>query len=403
MGFYIVFTTLVFGFVLFNVINNKKFSFVSFFLFILLVLFYCIKKFDPEYYLEMVKGIENIDLYSIVASAVSFVVSCLEYYIGYKKHNKKLDNIALEMNKVNRKPVTEYVTIKDQNTDNLLIYLEMMDEPLACYVNGKYIINNMMKRILRYNDYSIEKNDFSKYINFRDKQAFLKNSDSNTFRINGTEENDWFEETTVKIQDNEYRLVRRARNLNVNKIKLRSFKELNNCLNEYMYQNKEYYLVFFDIVNTIDISAFYGKDFTDLVVSKFLTIINNLPYVSQTKIFYISSTEYVLVLDDKIEYNILVSELENNNSALLSSTIFIGESKVIVNSKVGVVASKDVKNNDVSNVIDKGFEMVKLAINSNYPGNYAIYHKVDNSIDYSAKDLNIDLDIDLNQYKKKIK
>ena len=104
-----------------------------------------------------------------------------------------------------------------------------------------------------------------------------------------------------------------------------------------------------------------------------------------------------------MEYNILVSELENNNSIILASTIYVGENKILIRSKVGVVASKDILNNDMNVVVNKGFDMVKLASNPDYPGNYAIYHKVDDMIDYNTKDLNIDLNIDLNQYKKKIK
>ena len=403
MVLYIVFTTLVFGFILFNLMNNKKYSFVSSFFFIILVLFYCIKHFDPEYYYEMVKDIKDIDLYSTIGSVVIFLISCLEYYIGYKKHNKKIDSIASEMNKVNRKTNTEYVTIKDENNDNLLVYLEMMNEPLACFVNGKYMINNMMKRILKHNEYTLSKEEFIRFINYQDKQVFSNDEDTKTFRLYGTQENDWFEETKVRINNNEYRLVRRTKNLNNNKVKLRSFKELHNCLNDYYYQNKQYYLVFFSITNTIDISAYYGKDFTDLVISKYLANINDLAYVKESKIFYISSTEYVLLLDDEMEYNILVSELENNNSIILASTIYVGESKILIRSKVGVVASKDILNNDMNVVINKGFDMVKLASNPDYPGNYAIYHKVDDMIDYNTRDLNIDLNIDLNQYKKKIK
>ena len=88
---------------------------------------------------------------------------------------------------------------------------------------------------------------------------------------------------------------------------------------------KDYYLIFFDITNSKEITTFYGKDITDLVISKHLDYIYNLPFFKQIKIFYISLTEYVILLENLVEYNIILSELENNTSLLLSINKYVSK------------------------------------------------------------------------------
>lgn len=393
---FIVFVSLIFGLLLFNIINNKKISVFSTFIFIICVLYYLIKQFDPKYYEDLVNGINKIELYMTIFSSFGFLIAIFEYIIGSKKKSKK--EIIKE-----RVIDDNVLTSKDVNTklDELLVYIELMDEPLACLVNGEYLLNNKMKKVLKYQDFCIDKFKLYSYINTNDKGSMTGDNFS-VFRFNG-DDTKWYEESKVKINNNEYCLIRQAKNTSSNKIKLKTFKELNNILLNYKKEEKNYFLIFFNITNSLDISNFYGKDFTDLVISKYLGDINNLPYILNTQIFYISALEYVILLDSKTEYNILLSELENRSSIITKSEIVINENKVIVKAKVGCVASSAVEDKNVSNVISKGFDTLKLACSYNYTLDYAIYHKIDDEIDYSASELNIDLDIDLDKYKSKLR
>lgn len=409
-GLYIVFVTGVFGFILFNLLNNKKVSFVSIVLFILLTLCYCIKRFDREYYDKLVEGITHIDLYLKIAAGCSFGISVGEYVLGYflhkKKQNKKnkveehQQNIIEDMNddKQNIQPVTN----KD-NVEDLLVYLELMDEPLACLVNDEYIVNNRMKNLLNIDSYKISKELFLCYLNKEDKKEYNDKNKINAFRLNVGDKDCWYEESKASLKGSIYKLVRESKNIKLADVNLKSFKELTNVLVKLKKERKNYYLVFFDLINTSDISGFYGKDFTNMVINRFLQKISNLSYLNKTRLYYISKTEYVILLGNKMEYNILLSELDNKSSDILRQEITINNKKVILKSKIGAIESARVKDNTVQNVINKGFETLKLASSINYKGDYAIYNPVDDFVDYSARDLNIDLDSDMDEYKKRLK
>lgn len=46
--------------------------------------------------------------------------------------------------------------------------------------------------------------------------------------------------------------------------------------------------------------------------------------------------------------------------------------------------------------------MLELACSEDYNGDYAIFHEIDEDFDYSLRDLNIDLEFDLEKYKNRI-
>lgn len=393
----LIFITIVFFLILFNVINNKKISLISSLIFLVNIVIYIIYYFYNEKFLVLEEKYQNFKMYYLIFCFLNFIIAFIEYFISFKmtSDNKK-EEIMEEIKKVELK--------SENHTNKLLVYLEMMDEPLACMFDEQYLINNQMKKILKYNSCIIEKNKFYSFINPEDKNNFFKNEKICLFRLNINNYNEWFDKKTILLNDNEYQLIRLSRNTNnLLKLKLNTFKELNNSVKNLINENKDYYLVFFDITNTKEITSFYGKDFTDLVISKHLNIIYNLPYFFQIKIYYISLTEYVILLEDLVEYNILLSELENNTSLILKNEIYISDNKIQLKAKVGTISSKDVNDNNAYATINKGFETLKLACSEGYPGDFAIYHETDDDMNFNLKDFNIDLDIDLKQYKARLK
>ena len=389
----IIFVTLSVCLVLFNLINHKKVSFFSILFLCIIGSYYLIKHKYNELYINLFTSIENIELYVTIISGVSLLSSLIEYILGYTKLNKtKVMNIKSN----------EEITEKKDYTNELLVYLEMMDEPLACLKDGKFLINNKMKRILKFNDYVIEKKKFNDFIHSSDKNNFYNNEGNVNFRININGEYEWFEGIFSTINDDKYTLIRKCAYRDDKKIEIKTFKELMNSISVYESNNQDYYLVFFTVVNYSDFISFYGKDFTNLAMQKHMECINRLPYISNSNLFYISKNEYVISLDNLIEYNILLSELENNSSIIVKNDIIISDNKICIRGKVGAIASSNVKNKNSSNVINKGFEMVKLASSKDYMLDYAIYHEIDEEIDYSLKDYEIDLDFDFTKYKKRI-
>lgn len=391
----IVLITLIFACIFFNLLTNKKFSIVSTVLFMIVPSFYLIKGLFNDLYLNVIKTFPKIEIFILVYCIIIFGISILEYVIAYKKNSNLI--IEKEQN-IEDKNIKN--TIED--IDTLMVYLEMIEEPLACLVGDKYVINNKMKKLLKDESYYIEKRKLYSYIHTTDKNNFFNSNSSCIFRMKIDGDYLWFEGFFVIIKGVKYCLIKKHNESSNNKLKIRSFKELNYELREYENKNKDYYLVFFDLINLKEILSFYGNDFLNIVVSKHLSKICDLSYINDFNLFYINQNEYVILLDNLLEYNILLSELESNMSILIKDEIKISENKIIISGKIGTIASSNVKDKKYNNVINKGFEMVKLACKDDYPLDYAIFHELDESIDYSLRDLNIDLDINLEDYKKRI-
>lgn len=388
----IVIITLIFGIIFFNVINNKRFSLISFLLFILLGGYYFIKFKYNNIYIEYIKNIKNIEYYVLIYGIINLVVAIIQYILSIRKDNKN----EKQVEEVNNRAVS--IDCKEQY-NLLMVYLEMINEPLACLVNDEFIINNKMKKILKFDNYMINKKKFYSYINHADKNSFFESKKSSPFRLKVDDEYQWFETNYIEIDNKDYCLIRKSFNVIKENTNLQSFKQLNNLLDNL---ENDYYLIFFNVVNYNDILSFYGKDYTKLVINKHLDDVFQTPYFNNLNLYYISQCEYVLVLDNLVEYNILLSELENNSSLLIKNDINLLDNKTCIRGKVGAIASINVKDKNKSNIINKGLEMLRLACNDDYNGEYAIFHEVDENIDYSLKDFGIDLNFDINKFRRKI-
>ena len=97
-----------------------------------------------------------------------------------------------------------------------------------------------------------------------------------------------------------------------------------------------------------------------------------------------------------------MSELENNSSILIKNDISLLDNKTCLRGKIGVIASVNVKDKNKTNVINKGLEMLRLACDDDYNGEYAIFHEVDENIDYSLRDFGIDLNLDISKFRRRL-
>lgn len=379
---YIALVSIIFVLILMNIILNKKFAIISSILYAIYGLFFCIKYLDNEYYQNITKDYENINELIIISGGVIIIISLIEFIIGCFKKNKK-EQIT---------QTTEPETIKetndsDKDLNNLLVFLELFGEPLACFYDEHYIINSQMMKILKIDDYIVERNIFYSYINKEDISSL--NDEYNTFRINNLNESIWFEEKRFVIKEKEYRLVHKMRTIQEIKPNIHSFKELYNHLNSC---KTNYYLVNISITNIKDIVSFYGKDFCDIVINSYLKSIYNLDYFNQTNLYYVDKGQYILLINDKMEYEILLGELDNNDCLLVNQVIKLSNNSIVIKAKLGLVSSTDIEDKNVKKVIEESFNMVNLAKDKDYPGEYAIYSNDEIEID-PFKDLNIDLDL----------
>lgn len=387
--FIIVFLLLSFSLIVSNLINNKKISYSSI-LFVLVIIFYILKIYDHSYYVYLSNILENLDIYYLLVVCCCFIISLVEYLIGNKTENIKID---LAQDK-------ESNNIINEDNEDLIIYMEMMEEPLAFLKNDYFILNNKMKKIIKFDNNKISKENFYSLISNNDRNTLVISKNNICFKFNKNVCDKLFEQSVLCINNKNYKLIRLSSESNSNKINMFPYKALTNELNDL---EEKYMLMFFRITNYNDIYNFYGKDYTNIVISKHLSNIINIPFLNNVKIYYISESEYVILLVDVNEYNIIVCELENKTTLILNDIIEMADNKIKLISKIGLVNSVDVQEDDPSNVISKGLEMLSLACSENFDGNYAIYHELDNEINYNIEDLNINLDLDLNSFKRRIK
>ena len=78
----IILITLIFGFIIFNISNNKKISFLSTLLLIALVIYYIVYLFYDDYYNKLLEEYKNIEIYYLLSCLVSSIIAFIEYLVG---------------------------------------------------------------------------------------------------------------------------------------------------------------------------------------------------------------------------------------------------------------------------------------------------------------------------------
>jgi len=383
----LIFITLVFGFILLNILNNKKISIFSFLCFIVMIFYFISYYTKNKYYIELQTRFNSIDLYYKIFCVSSLIISFIELLIGYKMQvNINKQTILNDEKKVN---------INNDNMKNdINIFLEMINEPIAFYFNNEYIINTKLKKLLKLDKYIITEDTFFTLINTDDLNTYKNNTKQSIFRFKFDNEK-WFEEVTVNIDSQKYKMIRLGNKTN-KKINIYTYNDLINIVKVNNNERKEYSLLFIDINNAKDIKSVYGKDLLDLVINKYLNDISELSFLFDLKIYYISYKEYVILIEDKNQYDIIISSFQDDSSVILKDEIKISNNIINLNCKVGIVSTTELT--DRSLIITKGYDILKLACSSDYPGDYAIYNEIDEEISFNDLDINFNLE----KYKQRL-
>lgn len=381
--YYIILVSLIFTSIVVNLISNKKLSLISFFMFCILVLLIVIYKVDNDYYLTITKDISNINNYLIVISFLVLLISLLEFMVSSKIKNKK-ENIK----------TYETESIEQCNNDNndIKYYFEMLDFPIAYLKDNKYILNGEFQKILSFKNDVLSKEELYSLINDEDKNRDLDDLSSKIFRFKKCDNSLWFEMTSIIINECTYKIIKAIKNSPKQLIQ-RPFKDLVNIIDE----SKIYGVVIINIVNYSKIKYNHGSDYLNLAIKKYIMSLCELSFMQKDNVFYLNPNEYVFVLNSKTEYDCLLEEIDSECSSIISQEIEISKMKIKIEAKIGIVRIDDVRKNDEELlseiVIEKMFEVIKLASSIDYLGDYAIYQNV-NLTSLTSDEYIIDLDLD---------
>ena len=211
----------------------------------------------------------------------------------------------------------------------------------------------------------------------------------------------WFEQLAASFNNFEFILLRKADLNKMTNINFGTYEGLVNNVNHLCQENKQFGLVMFHLVNIPDLLNEYGKDVADVLTNKFLTqILTNL-LNNQVQVYKIGAIEYIMVMEKTAYLDLVVRDLANKASDLLTQEIIVNKYKLKVNSEVAIVYSKDVKALDASSILKITFETIKEASDPEFYKPYSIYQPKDERDDeFSFEALGIDFDRDLSEFTK---
>ncbi len=388
---------LAFGFIIWNMIRNKKASIVSFILFLLVAVIFCIQSIDKSYYESKFGSISYFDVYLLVVTYIMVALSILELVLGSR--NKKEPKVEETLQENEPKEATSI----EETQENQYFYA-MLPEPLAYFDEKKqgYVLNQAMKKELQVSTDLLTTATLKEKMNEEDQPTYMVNQKATSgevyYRLKTASGESWFEELHAVYQHQLCIVLRKNIGMNVN---IGSFKELNQQLENWIEQKKDFYFIVLNLVSIEKITSTQGKDFADICTAKYFAKIFNGPLKDGLSIYRLGNTEYALLIEESEYYDLILRQLANKSCELVYQEFFINKIRMTIHGKMGMVSSKDVSSLSPRSIANAAFDMVQQASSLNYEEDYCIYQGLDLSNEScSLEDLNLHPDTDLDLFKK---
>jgi hypothetical protein len=294
-------------------------------------------------------------------------------------------------------------TVNSEFKKNLYIYLDLFNEPLAYFDQDEkaYIASHSLLELLNLDNNRILKDDFKKLMHSDDISNYEKSTieldkvNTINYRLNSKNGYIWFEESKASFFNNDFILMKKVDVTIASKVVFGNYNGLVKLVDSFCEQNKQFGLIVMNTTNIPKISGTMGKDFTEILLSKFFVKILNGPLKDQVNVFKIGSIEYVLVIERTEYLDLVIRDLDNKTSDLISQDIYINNSKYTVECELGIVASKDFEKPESRTIIKAAFDVLKEATDPDFLNDYSIYQpKAQITQEYSLADLGIDLEED---------
>lgn len=295
---------------------------------------------------------------------------------------------------------------------NLFIYLDLLDEALA-YLDEEgenFIASHEMIDLIGTNDNVINRNLIRQLVHPDDADTMNNHKVEDEkltrvyYRLNTSKGYLWFEESSVKYFGNVFVLLRTVEATKANRVIFGNYKDMTKLVNSLCNDKHNFGIVMLNINNIPEINASLGKDLTDVLISKFFVKILNGPLKDQVKVFKLGSIEYGLIVENEEYMEVLVRDLNNNNSYIMAQDVIVNKIKQRVKCNVGVVSSKDVNTTNSREVMKIALDTLKMATDPDYEKDFYVYYYVQSKKhDYDLKSLGINLETDdLDMFKEDI-
>lgn len=305
------------------------------------------------------------------------------------------------------------IEVQKEFKKNLYIYLDLFNAPVAYFdsEDKKYIVSHVLMDMVGFESNQINQEDFVKMMHPSDVQLYqARKIEENIlnkvhYRLQTTNGYVWFEEGFARYFGRDFILMKRTEMAGTSRVVFGNYKSMLNRVVGLCTDKTSFGLILMNITNITQISAAMGKEFGDILLSKFFTKVLTGSLKDQIQMFKLGSTEYGLVVENAEYMQLVVRNLHNNTSELLSQDIVINKTNYRIECELGIVSSLDFEKCDAREIMKAAFDTLKEASDPDFLKDYSIYQpKQLVEVDYNLERLGINPDEDdLSQFEEDVK
>lgn len=279
----------------------------------------------------------------------------------------------------------------------LHMFFDSLNEAVAYYDNDldKYRLTEPMTVKLDTTEQMLGIEELKNYIDEQDIPEFekmLKQSEgSNTYRyrlktVAGLE----WQEAVKTIEEGVVYSVFRKAEFKYDKVEFGQKKGLLEAIKN---ANSEFGLVFMNLKRVSNIIGKKGEEFAEMMIEKYFASLEEFTLKGCAQVFRLSTVEFVLFVKDMEQYDVLVRNISNDVSDLISFDLYSGGNKFRMSNALGLVSTNELVEKEANKYIVAGYEALALASDPNYEKDYSIYFaKKDGNADYKFEDYKVDID-----------
>ena len=298
-----------------------------------------------------------------------------------------------------KKNISEESNLKN----DILVYMDLLNNPLAYLDTASlnYICSSNFAKLLNLQEKVLKLEDLKKLVYIEDLSIYetklnganLPNSYS--YRLNTNKGPMWFEESTARINNKEYTLIKKIDSNNISGLKYGTHRDF-----IHLVTNKKDYNFGILMLNFTGLEKYLldkPHEFIDALINKFFIKINEGFLKDQFFVYKIGSFEFAMVVEGTNNIDSLVREFGKNISPLLTQSIFVNGTKYELNTEVGIVYGTDFEDKTTKDMIKASFDIMAEVTNPNFKEKFSIYQPV-KPIEFSLVELGINIDEDLSKY-----
>ena len=292
------------------------------------------------------------------------------------------------------------VTIKNESGLPLDKYLSTLNEPIGYFDSSidKYRLTKKMQERLNLDEAEISYEDLRSYVYGEDYvtyDALKKQKDGSykyRYRLKTCYGIEWYEE--IRAYEND-ELISTFHKTKFDDVETVIFpkEELMRTLEKRINSKEQFGLVFIYLEKWQSLVRKIGKEAANIIVNNYFGTIQKTLLKDEDSIYYISNSEYCILVSDVSEYNGLLNNVKLDNSDLLKGTVYFEKNKYVISNYLGFVFSEDVPEKNAVEYLEAGLLVLYLANESEENAKYKVY-SVDNisddGIDFESYKVDLD-------------